>query len=319
MTDLLRIENLNVEFVERGAVTNHALRGVSLALQPGEILGVVGETGCGKSLTGLAALGLLPQGAVASGRIELDGTEQRLDAPSPVRGAAVSIVFQNPGTAFNPVFTLGRQLRDVVARHRSMKGSAARAHILHYLDLVGLPDPEQVFDSYPHELSGGMLQRAMIAMALLCEPKLLLLDEPTTALDVTVAKQILDLIVDLRRRFGFGVLLITHNLGVVQQVCDSVAVLYAGRVVETGPTATVLQAPTHPYTVGLLGALPARHKQGEPLEAIRGSVPPNLLGITGCAFAERCPRAVDRCLSTDPTLEPVGPLHEAACIRAGEE
>jgi peptide/nickel transport system ATP-binding protein len=318
MNELLLVDDLRVDFAERGALTNRPLRGISLSLAPGEVLGIVGETGCGKSLTGLAVLGLLPKGAQPSGRIVLDGVEQPFGRPSAARGDVISIVFQNPGTAFNPVFTLGRQMRDVVARHRRLGRAAAKAHIVGYLEQVGLPDPERVYDSYPHELSGGMLQRAMIAMALLCEPKLLILDEPTTALDVTIAKQILDLVLSLRDRFGFGVLLITHNLGVVREVCDSIVVLYAGRVVESGPTDAVLAAPTHPYTVGLLGALPARHRQGEPLDAIGGQVPATLLGIAGCAFADRCPRAIDRCRTSDPQLEPVSPLHEVACIRAGE-
>ncbi|QTV79950.1 ABC transporter ATP-binding protein [Microbacterium sp. NIBRBAC000506063] len=262
MSALLAIDDLSVEFHERGELTNRPLRGVSLEIAPGEILGVVGETGCGKSLTGLATLGLLPSGARPSGRIVVDGQEQRLGEPSPLRGTAISIVFQNPGTAFNPVFTLGAQMDDVLLRHRGLDKKERRARVLHYLEQVGLPDPERVYRSYAHELSGGMLQRAMIAMALVCEPRLLILDEPTTALDVTVAKQILDLVLSLRDRFGFGVMLITHNLGVVREVCDRVAVLYAGRVIETGATAQVLSDPRHPYTRGLMNALPARHRQG---------------------------------------------------------
>jgi peptide/nickel transport system ATP-binding protein len=200
---------------------------------------------------------------------------------------------------------------------RRLTRAAAKAHIVQYLEQVGLPDPERVYRSYPHELSGGMLQRAMIAMALVCEPKLLILDEPTTALDVTIAKQILELILSLRDRFGFGVLLITHNLGVVQEVCDRLAVLYAGRVVETGPTDVVLREPAHPYTRGLLDALPARHRPGQMLRAITGSVPGNLLALTGCSFRDRCPLAIDACGEIDPRLEPIAPLHEAACIRPG--
>jgi peptide/nickel transport system ATP-binding protein len=320
-TDLLRIEDLEVAFEERGALTNRPVRGITLSVAPREVVGIVGETGCGKSLTGLAVLGLLPKGAVPSGRILLDGIEQPFDGRGSARGDAISIVFQNPGTAFNPVFTLGRQMRDVVDRHRRVDGrplrrAAAKGHILHYLEQVGLPDPERIYRSYPHELSGGMLQRAMIAMALVCEPKLLILDEPTTALDVTIAKQILELILSLRDRFGFGVLLITHNLGVVREVCDRIAVLYAGRVVETGPTREVLRAPAHPYTRGLLGALPARHQPGQPLEAIRGAVPGNLLALEGCSFRDRCPIAVEACAKIDPGLEPVSPFHEAACILA---
>lgn len=320
-TDLLRIDELEVAFEERGAITNRPVRGITLSLAPREVVGIVGETGCGKSLTGLAVLGLLPKGAVPSGHVLLDGIEQPFDGSGSARGDAISIVFQNPGTAFNPVFTLGRQMRDVVDRHRRVDGrplrrAAAKAHILHYLEQVGLPEPERIYRSYPHELSGGMLQRAMIAMALVCEPKLLILDEPTTALDVTIAKQILELILSLRDRFGFGVLLITHNLGVVREVCDRIAVLYAGRVVETGPTAEVLRTPAHPYTRGLLGALPARHRSGQPLEAIRGAVPGNLLALEGCSFRDRCPIAVEACAKIDPGLEPISPFHEAACILA---
>ncbi|GAA5150094.1 ABC transporter ATP-binding protein [Microbacterium pseudoresistens] len=319
MTELLLVEDLEIAFAERGRLTNRPVRGVSFSIGAGEVLGVVGETGCGKSLTGLAVLGMLPEGAQPNGRILLYGVEQRLDRPSPVRGDAISIVFQNPGTAFNPVFTLGHQLRAVLARHRRATRTAMRERILEYFAHVGLPEPERVYDSYPHELSGGMLQRVMIAQALICEPKLLILDEPTTALDVTIARQILRLILSLRDRFGFGVLLITHNLGVVQEVCDTVAVLYAGRVVEQGPADAVLAAPSHPYTRGLLGALPARHARGTALEAIRGSVPANLLGITGCVFADRCPLAQERCYETDPMLRPVGALREAACVLVGEE
>lgn len=319
MSDLLVLDDLTVAFQERGTITNTPLRGISLTLEPGQIMGIVGETGSGKSLTGLAVLGLLPNGAVPAGRLELDGHERDLARPKASdRGRVVSIVFQNPGTAFNPVFTIGSQMHDVLARHRKLRRKAERAHIIDYLTQVGLPDPERVYRSYPHELSGGMLQRAMIAMALLCEPRLLILDEPTTALDVTVAKQILQLIRNLRDRFGFGVLFITHSLGVVHEVCDKVAVLYAGRVVEFGATADVLGDPQHPYTRGLLEALPARHAHGQALEAIPGSVPGNLLNISGCAFADRCRFAIDACRTTDPALEPVVSGHSAACIRVGE-
>lgn len=320
MNQLLTIEDLSVEFRERGEVTNRPLRGVSLEIRPGEILGVVGETGCGKSLTGLATLGLLPSGSKPSGRIVIDGQDQRLGVPSPLRGSAISIVFQNPGTAFNPLFTLGSQMDDVLKRHRDLDRKQRRERVLRYLEQVGLPDPERVYGSYAHELSGGMLQRAMIAMALVCEPRLLILDEPTTALDVTVAKQILDLVLSLRDRFGFGVMLITHNLGVVREVCDRVAVLYAGRVIETGDTAQVLSNPAHPYTRGLMNALPARHRSGERLEAIVGQVPARLVEVVGCAFAERCPIAIERCFSEDPQPRPVPgeAAHTAACIRVGE-
>ncbi|MFT4280772.1 ABC transporter ATP-binding protein [Microbacterium sp.] len=319
---VLVIDDLRVEFRERGEITNTPLRGIDLRIDRGEILGIVGETGCGKSLTGLAVLGLLPRGATPHGRIAVDGQELDMSRPSPLRGDVISLVFQNPGTAFNPVFAIGRQIDAVLARHRPAPRRTRRAQILGALTDVGLPDPERVFRSYPHELSGGMLQRAMIAMALVCQPKLLILDEPTTALDVTVAKQILDLVLSLRERFDFAVMLITHNLGVVSEICDRVAVLYAGRVVETGRTDEVLGAPAHPYTRGLLGALPARHVPGEPLEAIRGSVPARLTQVSGCVFAPRCPRADAECLATDPELVAVpGAIvrdrgeHRGACLR----
>lgn len=320
MNGLLDVRDLEVEFVDRGSVVNTPLRGISLSIAPGEILGVVGETGCGKSLTGLAVLGLLPSGARLSGRIAIDGVERDLAGPDneSMRGRVVSLVFQNPGTAFNPVFTLGSQMLDVLKRHKRMGRKAARAQVLHQLELVRLPDPERVFGSYPHELSGGMLQRVMIAMALLCQPRLLILDEPTTALDVTVAQQILALILELRDTFDFGVMLISHNLGVVRDVCDRVAVLYAGRVIETGPTELVLERPRHPYTRGLLGALPTRGHAGRALVAIPGSVPSNLLAVSGCSFANRCAYAIDECRVVDPRLRAVAPLHEAACLRSDE-
>lgn len=320
MNQLLEVQELEIEFVDRGAVTNRPLRGVNLTIAPGEILGVVGETGCGKSLTGLAILGLLPTGAKQHGSIHLDGTPtaNMPGGAASLRGKVISLVFQNPGTAFNPVFTVGQQMRDVLKRHKKLSRTQAKDHILAQLALVQLPAPERVFGSYPHELSGGMLQRAMIAMALLCEPRLLILDEPTTALDVTVAKKILELILELRSTFAFGVMLISHNLGVVRDISDRVAVLYAGRVIETGPTVEVLSSPRHPYTKGLLGALPSRNSVGQPLVAIPGSVPSRLLGISGCAFANRCAIAIDQCTSTDPTLQPVAQDHEAACIRSEE-
>ncbi len=321
MTALLSIRDLVVEFVDRGEVTNRPIRGVDLELARGEVLGVVGETGCGKTLTGLSVLGLLPGGARSTGQVVFDGVDQLTCSDrerAALRGNAVSLVFQNPGTAFNPVFTIGAQMRTVLRRHRRVSRAEAVQTVRRELDRVGLPDPDRVAAAYPHELSGGMLQRAMIAMALLCEPELLVMDEPTTALDVTIAQQILRLVLQLQADLGFSVLLITHNLEVVNDVCDRVAVLYAGRVVEAGPTATVLGSPTHPYTRGLLGALPSRRAPGEPLVSIRGTVPSNLRDVSGCAFADRCPFVVDDCRSQDPALLPVSPVHEVACIRSAE-
>ncbi|WP_028275103.1 ABC transporter ATP-binding protein [Arthrobacter sp. I3] len=315
MTHVLSIRDLNVEFTDRGKLTNRPVRGIDLDVSAGEILGLVGETGCGKSLTGLAALGILPRGARRTGQVTI-GNDPLQDSSEP--GGSVAIVFQNPGTAFNPVFTLGRQLSDVLARHRQISRAEGKAEIIRHLSLVGLPDPERVYRSYPHQLSGGMLQRAMIAMALLRQPRLLILDEPTTALDVTVARQILVLIDELRHKFGFGVLLISHNLGIIRDVCDRVAVLYAGRVIETGPVEAVMNNPRHPYTRGLLDALPAGRTDGQRLNAISGTVPGNLLSLTGCAFRNRCSHAVTDCSLTDPLLTETGPHQAVACLQEGE-
>lgn len=318
MTALLEIENLSIDFVERGKTINTPVRGLDIAMQHGEILGVVGESGCGKSLTGLAILDALPNGAVRHGGICINGIKT---GQSKSANARVSIVFQNPGTAFNPVFTLGVQLTMVANRYHKMSKANIRGHIVKYLKLAGLPDPQQVLRSYPHQLSGGMQQRTMIAMALLCEPQLLILDEPTTALDVTVAKQILETVLALRDSLGFGVLLISHNLGVVGDICDRVVVLYAGRVIESGTTAQVLNRPSHPYTRGLLQAIPQRDSRAR-LTSIPGSVPSNLLTVQGCAFAPRCARVVSACTLSDPQLLPVQDVsddHLDACIRSQEQ
>lgn len=316
---LVAVRDLEVEFRDRGRLTGRPLRGVDLHVERGEILGIVGETGCGKSLTAQAILGVLPEQSRTHGRIVFDGVEQLALSEkdrAQRRGDAISIVFQNPGTAFNPLFTLGSQMGLVLKRHRRLRGQAARALIEQRLTEVGLTDPERVIRAYPHELSGGMLQRAMIAMALLCEPKLLILDEPTTALDATVSRQILLLILELQRALDFSVLLITHDLGVVRATCDRVAVLYAGRVVESGPTDVVLRDPRHPYTRGLIGALP--HGSRARLESIPGQVPADLAVIQGCAFADRCFAVQEGCRRTDPPLAPVSPAHESACLRSSE-
>ena len=317
---LLSVRDLAIEFLDRGRVSNRPVRGIELEIGEGEVLGVVGETGCGKSITAHAILGTLPDQARATGQVLFNGVEQ-LTLPEKLRarsrGDSISIVFQNPGTAFNPVFRLGQQMRMVLKRHRDLRGAEAAEVIAQRLTDVGLTDAKRVMDAYPHELSGGMLQRVMIAMALLCEPKLLILDEPTTALDVTVSRQILLLILRLQQSLGFSVLLITHDLGVVKAICDRVAVLYAGRIVETGATDTVLKDPQHPYSQGLVGALP--RLTGERLRSISGQVPGNFLGLQGCAFADRCPAVIDTCRRVDPELAPVSPTHEVACHRAGEQ
>ncbi|MFG2957624.1 ABC transporter ATP-binding protein [Streptomyces sp. NPDC048291] len=322
---LLEVTGLTVSFPRPGRPElppAQPVREVDLRVSQGEILGVVGETGCGKTLTGMAVLGLLPPHARLGGSIRLGGAELAGLPPAEraaLRGGAVSLVFQNPATAFNPVFSIGDQVRRVARRHLGISRREAEALVLDRLGRVGLPDPRRVARAYPHELSGGMLQRAMIAMALVAGPRLLVLDEPTTALDATVARHILRLLLDLRQESGFTALLITHNLGVVGDVCDSTAVMYAGRVVEHGPTQDVLSRPGHPYTRGLLGALPGRGAPGQPLTAIAGTVPPDAAQVRGCAFADRCPEVMDICRTTDPRPRALAPGRQAACLRAPEE
>jgi oligopeptide/dipeptide ABC transporter ATP-binding protein len=228
------------------------------------------------------------------------------------------MVFQNPSGSFNPVFTIGAQMRDVLAEHEGLKGKAADRRIAEVLASCSMPDPERIMRSYPHQLSGGMLQRAMLGLALMSRPRLLIADEPTTALDVTIAAQILDLLLELQREMGFSVLFITHDLGVVRRVCGRVAVLYAGRVVETAPTRELFGVPQHPYTRGLIAAVPRAHRGVAALATIPGSVPPDPGAIEGCAFRERCQLAIERCTSERPLLVPLSPPHEVACHVAAE-
>ncbi|MHB8959660.1 MAG: ABC transporter ATP-binding protein [Candidatus Limnocylindrales bacterium] len=316
-TPLLEVRGLCVRFVTPDGTTT-GLDGVSLEVGRGEILGVVGETGCGKTLTGLSVLGLLPRSArVADGSIRLDGRDL-LGLPEhelrKVRGADVAMVFQNPASAFNPVFTIGWQMRAVLAAHERLPRAQASERIAETLADVGLPETRRVLDAYPHELSGGMLQRAMIATALLCRPRLLIADEPTTALDVTIEAQILRLVRRLQESRGFSVLFITHDLGVIRSVSDRVAVLYAGRVVETAPTAALFAHPEHPYTRGLIGAIPSTASRGRgSLVAIPGSVPADPGTVSGCAFADRCSIAVERCTTERPEPRRLAEGHAAAC------
>ncbi len=314
---LLQIDDLHLEFAtSRGSL--RALNGINLHVQPGEIFGVVGETGCGKTVTGLSVLGLLPSSAtITRGSILFDGIDLLRLSPDEMRrmrGGRIAMIFQNPGSSLNPVFTIGSQMMRIIQTHLNLPGSAARAHATEVLDAVGLPDADQVLKSYPHQLSGGMQQRAMIAAALACNPSLLIADEPTTALDVTIQAQILALLQSLRQRLGIAILLITHNLGVVAQTCDRVAVLYAGRVVETGTTRALFTAPSHPYTQGLMQAIPRAGNRGAALTAIPGSVPADPGAVVGCAFAPRCQFAFDRCLVEEPSLIAVDPTHHSACF-----
>lgn len=313
---VLRIRDLRIRFRTPGRRAT-AVSGIDLDVGQGEILGVVGETGCGKTVTGLSVLGLLPDTA------EVEASELRLlgrdllalsdDEWRELRGTDVTMVFQNPTSSFNPVFTIGAQMRHVLAEHEGSRGAAATARIREVLAACAMPDPERVMHSYPHQLSGGMLQRAMLGLALLSRPRLLIADEPTTALDVTIAAQILDLILGLQREMGFSVLFITHDLGVVRRVCSRVAVLYAGRVVETAGTTSLFRSPQHPYTRGLIAAVPRAQRAAGSLATIPGSVPSDPGAIEGCAFRERCSLAIDRCVVERPELRAVAIGQQVAC------
>ena len=317
MTPILTVNDLRVDFYQNGLISNSALRGVSFSLEPGKTLGVVGETGCGKTLTGMAIMGLLPPSAKRLGTILLEGTGLLTpETMGSVRGSQISVIFQNPHSAFNPVFTIGSQLR-LVALKRGIARSEVEDVLTERLRSVGLRDTARVICSYPHQLSGGMLQRCMIAMALISRPKLLIADEPTTALDSTIGKQVLELIKGLQEREGFAMLFISHDVTVVSEVADDVAVLYAGKIVEYGPSAQVMNSPNHPYSQGLLGAIPSAAKPRGKLTAIKGSVPANTSEIVGCAFTPRCPQAFEQC-SQEPQLLSVASserLQSVACWR----
>lgn len=299
---LLEVADLSVRFdTDDGFV--HAVDRLSFTLEAGEVLGIVGESGCGKSVTCMALVRLLPETAVVSGRVMFDGIDllslssRRLRH---VRGRQISYVFQEPMTSLNPVFTIGRQIGEVLRRHLGLSRSAARARALELLRLVRIPAPERRLDDYPHQLSGGMRQRAMIAMALACDPAIVIGDEPTTALDVMVQAQILELLERLREQLGLSLILITHDLSVIAETCDRVMVMYAGRVAEEGPVRTVFSGPRHPYTQMLLAAIPNLDSDKRLLGTIPGSPPDLRTPPPGCRFHPRCPLAMDVCREEVP-------------------
>ena len=316
---LLEVRDLVTTFTVEGG-TFRAVDGVSFAVEAGRTLGVVGESGCGKSVTALSIMGLVPQppGRV-TGTIRFEGQDLLgLDAARmrELRGNRISMIFQEPMTSLNPAFTIGDQVAEVLLRHGSMNARQAKARAIEMLRRVRIPSPERRFHDYPHRLSGGMRQRVMIAMALACGPKLLIADEPTTALDVTIQAQILDLMRALREETGTAIILITHDLGVIAEVADEVAVMYAGRVVEHAPVRQLFADPQHPYTIGLLGSIPQMHGEQERLAVIEGQVPGPTARIEGCRFHPRCPFKVRQCIAEDPPLAPVHDGHRAACWRA---
>ena len=319
MSALLEVRDLYLEFkTSRGQLK--ALNGMTFDVQAGEVFGLVGETGCGKTVTGLSVLRLLPRSAAITGGevffedvnlLKLSRSE--IEA---VRGRKIAMIFQDPSTSLNPVFTIGSQIERVIRQHIHMTGRQTVAKAGETLSSVGLPDVKRILDSYPHQLSGGMQQRIMIAMALSCSPRLLIADEPTTALDVTIQAQILKLLRDLQKKFDVAVILITHNLGVIAQTCDRLAVLYGGRVAESGSTRDIFNQPQHPYTRGLMNAIPHPGRRGRKMATIPGTVPTNPGAMTGCTFAPRCEFAIERCSREVPPLYPLGENHTSACFLA---
>ncbi|MGJ4905664.1 ABC transporter ATP-binding protein [Bradyrhizobium sp. HKCCYLS2058] len=313
MAPLVSISGLKVAFDG-----TPVLHGIDLDIGKGEAIGLVGESGSGKSVTWLAALGLLPGKAQVSGSARLEGREllgadgKVLDQ---VRGRRIAMIFQDPASALNPVLTIRRQLCESLALHRSLRGEAARIEALRLLDLVGIPDAVRRLSAYPHEFSGGQVQRIMIAMALAGQPDLLIADEPTTALDATIQAQILDLLSAIRREFNMAMVLISHDLGVVAENCDRVCVMYAGRIVERAPATRLFDDPWHPYAQGLIGALPPLDGIRRRLQAIPGTVPDPRALPSGCAFAPRCTFAGDGCHAGVPPLAPVEPDRAVACLR----
>jgi peptide/nickel transport system ATP-binding protein len=319
MAALLEVRGLATSFATEDGAFN-AVDGVSFTLEAGKTLGLVGESGCGKSVTALSIMGLVASpGKVAAGEILFEGADLLRLSPREmrdIRGNRIAMIFQEPMTSLNPAFTIGEQIVEGILRHRRIGREAAKRQAIEMLEHVRMALPAKRFDDHPHRLSGGMRQRAMIAMALACRPKLLIADEPTTALDVTIQAQILELMRMLRDETGTAIILITHDLGVVAEIAEDVAVMYAGRIVEKASVAQLFAQPEHPYTIGLLGSIPKLHLRQQRLPAIEGQVPSPAQTPPGCRFAPRCPFVAARCRDEDPALRDINAGQEAACLYA---
>ena len=318
---LLEVRHLRVEFpTRRGTLV--AIDDVSFTISAGEVLGVVGESGAGKSMTGAAIIGLLePPGRIAAGEILLDGRRidnLRYEDMRRIRGKEIGAIFQDPLTTLNPLYTVGRQLAETMTTHLPITPAEARKRAIGWLDLVGIPAAAQRIDSYPHEFSGGMRQRVVIALALCAEPRLIVADEPTTALDVSIQAQIIALLKSLAREKGTAMMLVTHDMGVIAETADRVAVMYAGRIAEIGPVRNVVKQASHPYTVGLMGSIPPLDRRVERLAQIDGAMPRLSAIPKGCAYNPRCPKAFARCSQDRPDLLPAGPTQAACWLYGGE-
>ncbi len=314
---LLKIKNLETVFrTERGNV--RAVDGISFDIETGQTIGLVGESGCGKSVTALSIMRLIsdPPGKITGGLIELNGRDilsMPVKEMRKIRGNEISIVFQEPLSSLNPVFTCGEQVREAIVLHQRLGRKKSKARAVEMFRMVGIPDPEIRYKNYPHQMSGGMRQRVMIAMALSCQPKLLIADEPTTALDVSVQAQIIELLQDLREKFGMSLLLITHDLAVIAQMADKVVVMYAGKIVEKAPSEKLFSDPSHPYTQGLLASMPGYSSPGKTLPVIPGRVPDPAKLPPGCRFSDRCAKRTDRCFKEEPALFSLDNSHFSRC------
>jgi peptide/nickel transport system ATP-binding protein/oligopeptide transport system ATP-binding protein len=322
MDKLLKVKDLKTYFYTDDGVVK-AVDGVDFDVESGKTIGIVGESGCGKSITAMSILRLIPSppGKIVNGRITFNG-EDLLEVSEnkirDIRGNDISMIFQEPMTSLNPVFTVGFQISEVLMLHQHMTEEEARKRTIEMIKIVGIPRAEKIVDEYPHQLSGGMRQRVMIAMALACQPKLLIADEPTTALDVTIQAQILELMNDLKSRLNTSIMLITHDLGVIAEMADHVIVMYAGKVVEDAPVYELFDNPKHPYTIGLMTSIPSLIEEGKRLENIKGSVPNPLYLPRGCYFNPRCKWATDECKKSQPALRELSSNHKVSCFRAEE-